>query len=127
MFSKKLTGVYCSRMHLKLPIKLVSPNVQEHWRKRHKRNKVIAFLVKALWKEKVKLPCEITITKVSPREFDFDNYVYACKGLRDQIADKLIPGLKPGIADGDKRLTWNYEQEKGKASENYVRVDIVST
>jgi hypothetical protein len=37
------------------------------------------------------------------------------------IADQILPGLAAGRADGDKRMTWEYAQEKGKTC---VRVEI---
>ena len=39
--------------------------------------------------------------------------VYAFKGIRDAVADLILPGLPDGKADGDERLEWAYNQEIG--------------
>lgn len=59
------------------------------------------------------LPATITICRVGPRTLDGDNLQGACKYVRDAIAAFL------GVDDADERLTWVYEQQKGK-----YRVDI---
>lgn len=48
-----------------------------------------------------------------PRKLDYDNMVYAFKGIRDAVADLMLPGLAEGKADGDERLEWAYNQEIG--------------
>ena len=72
-------------------------------------------------KDKPTLPCLVTITRISPRSYDHDNFVASAKGLRDILSDLVIPGLAPGQADADPRITWHYKQEKGKQS---VRIQI---
>ncbi len=99
----------------------------EHWtekRKRHNRNKFILGRCLKFWCGLVLLPIHITITRIAPRKLDDDNLPQATKHLRDCIADYFIPGLAPGRADGDSRLTWSYEQEKGKPNEYAVRITI---
>ncbi len=46
----------------------------------------------------------------------------AFKYVADAIADQLIPGLRPGMADDDPRITWEYAQEKAKKLG--VRIEI---
>lgn len=60
------------------------------------------------------MPCHIQLTRLSPRMLDSDNLQGALKYIRDSVADYLIPGLQPGRADGDTRLSWSYSQEKAK-------------
>jgi len=94
-------------------------NNNDHWSKKHKRKIKNNFFIKAALhttfseKEK-KLPCKIVLTRIGKRLLDEDNLVHAFKGIRDSIADFLIPGLKPGQADSDKRIEWEYAQEKGE-------------
>src|SRR5690349_7662272 len=93
-------------------LQLVTPNSKEHWSKTMKRNKPFGFYIR-YHNEMIpfpKPPCTVTIKRQCARFFDEDNYIYACKGLRDAIADVLIPGRQPGRADGDKRITWIYKQ-----------------
>lgn len=108
-----------------IPIKLVSPNVQEHWTKKHKRNKQNEWLITLKWKTEeplIQLPCIVTLTRLAPREFDYDNMVFSLKGVRDSIADLLRPGLAKGQADNSKEIEWHYGQEKAK--KQGVRIQI---
>ncbi len=108
-----------------LPIKLVSPNIQEHWTKKYKRNKQQEWIIKTCWlthETNVQLPCIVTLTRLAPREFDYDNMVPAFKHVKDSIADLIIPGLAPGRADGSKQIEWRYEQEKAK--KQGIRIQI---
>jgi hypothetical protein len=123
-------------IEISLPIRLQSPNVKEHWTKTHKRNKrfaqVIGFmlrtngdLVRIAQSLKVgawpwygrKKPTEgfkikITFIKLG-RAFDFDNYVYSAKSLRDATCAFFFPDLAPGQADCQKCFDIHYLQEKG--------------
>jgi len=100
-----------------LSIESVSENnSREHWSKKHKRHRsqkrqIALFFLKE--KPPVSLPCEIRLTRISPRFLDDDNLSGALKWIRDAIADQLIPGKAAGRADDDKRITWTYKQEKG--------------
>lgn len=51
-------------------------------------------------------PLVITITRVAPAELDTDNNVSSAKHIRDGVADWLM------VNDRDKRLRWEYAQEK---------------
>ena len=63
-------------------------------------------------------PLTITITRIAPRELDSDNLAGGCKAVRDGIADWLC------VDDGDKRLTWRYEQRTGKPREYACEIRI---
>lgn len=65
-------------------------------------------------KPDIPLPCHIKLTRVAKRYLDCDNLPVSMKYIRDAIADQIFPGLAPGQADNDKRLSWQYDQIKGK-------------
>lgn len=92
-------------------------NLREHWHARAKRAKAqrggaslmaMAHLRKTGWPPNVK-GLTITLTRLGPRKLDSDNLASSCKAHRDGIADAL------GIDDGDARLEWVYQQERGAA------------
>ncbi len=117
-----------------LPIKIISePNTNHHWSVKYKRGKEQK---KQIWlafyndQPKIRLPCEVTLTRIGPRKLDEDNLIASFKAVRDEIADHLIPGKKPGQADSDFRITWDYKQEPSKniLSKNkyWIKVEILS-
>lgn len=99
-----------------IPIKTVSEaNSSEHWTqkaKRHALQKKIVRMVLFRDIQKVILPCHIKIVRLSPRSLDYDNLVSSQKYVLDSICDMLIPGLAPGRADSDKRISTEYDQKK---------------
>lgn len=102
-----------------IPMKLPSvANIREHWSKSHKRNKQQELLVRVHWHNNeirnVKLPVEITLTRLSPRKLDDDNLATAFKKCRDVVSDFLIPGLQPGRADDSDLIAFKYAQAKSK-------------
>lgn len=105
-------------MEWTLSIKTVSEaNSNEHWTKRHKRRKNQMIEIRnffILHRPTIKLPCTITLTRISPRILDDDNLVMSFKFIRDAIANEIHPGMAPGRADDDKQIAWKYSQEKGK-------------
>jgi len=111
-----------------IPLEIVSPNASEHWTDRYKRNKRIRRLITSYWltrKESPQPPCEILIErKISGKLklMDDDNFIAGCKFIRDCIADLLIPGLAPGQADSDKKLTWQYRQITAKEKGVHITI-----
>jgi hypothetical protein len=100
-----------------LPIKTESEmNMSEHWGTRASRANTQKRMINLAFHSHspIELPCTVRLIRISQRELDGDNLQGAFKYVRDAIADNLIPGLKPGRADGDPRITWEYDQEKGK-------------
>ena len=98
-----------------IPIKLQSPNVQEHWTKKHRRNKRHQHAVALVLRQPlngIKLPAAITLTRVASRHLDYDNMVYSFKAIRDQLAVLLTGVKKMGQGDSDPRITWRYDQER---------------
>jgi hypothetical protein len=90
-------------------------NRSEHWTKRYKRNKQQKAWIYALFKThmpNLELPVTVRLTRFSKKKLDeHDNLPMSMKYFCDAIADRLIPGLRPGIADSDPRITWKYAQE----------------
>lgn len=99
-------------------IKTVSEaNSSEHWTKKSKRHKSQKRFIR-LWSlenniKATTLPCTIRLTRLAPGNLDADdNLRMAFKWIKDFIADEILPGQAPGRADSDKRITWEYSQEK---------------
>lgn len=100
-------------------LELKSPNVQGHWSKRYKRdqeNKLKIILAWKLAKKRPKAPCIVHIHRMfsgKQKPMDYDSYTMSLKGVRDSIANLLIPGLAHGQADDEKRgLIFLYQQSK---------------
>jgi len=100
-------------------------NTHQHWRKKYERNKRQQKAVRLVWMSQrptVRLPCSVTFTRSGPRSLDDDNLAYACKSLRDEVGNLIIPGLAPGRADGEGMgIEWLYKQEKGLYG---IRIEI---
>lgn len=113
----------------KLNIKTISEVTNEHWAVKSKRHKTQKNYLKIWWlsnelDKKIKIPCTIKFTRVSPRELDYDNLPSSFKYIRDAIADFIFPGKMPGQADSNKNLSWEYYQEKGNPKEYAIKIEI---
>jgi hypothetical protein len=113
-----------------LPIKAASEaNSSEHWTKKAKRHGIQKFLVKRAYhcdKPEFIFPCTVTLTRIAPRTLDLhDNLRMSLKWVADAVSECLIPGKAAGRADDDKRITWEYRQEKGKPREYAVKIEIM--
>lgn len=98
---------------------------REHWREaweRHKEQKRIVHLMLSPHRHLIQLPCNVKLIRLGPRELDFDNLVASQKRVRDAVAEVITQDFVPGRADGDKRITWEYAQEKSK--EYKVKIEI---
>ncbi|MFK3647926.1 hypothetical protein ACI2IY_05740 [Lysobacter enzymogenes] len=103
---------------LVLPLRIVSEaNKREHWRYRQRRSKACRSAAVAV-PNGIALPCAVHLTRIAPRKLDDDNLQSGFKALRDGIADRL------GIKDNDPRVTWSYDQERGKPHEYAARITI---
>jgi hypothetical protein len=106
-------------------------NCFEPWQKRHKRHQQQKLMVRIaltplLCQPDIYFPCRVTVTRFAPRPLDaHDNLRMSLKYIVDQIADCLIPGLKPGRADDDPRIEWHYAQQISKFY--YVKIEIKFT
>lgn len=107
-----------------LPIRLVSEaNAHEHYRRRQKRAQLqgnaTALACRAgLRNALASAPLHVAIVRIAPRELDSDNLQGSGKHVRDAVASVL------GIDDRDKRVTWVVRQERGKAKEYAVRIEV---
>lgn len=108
-----------------IPIRTVSEtNMREHHMARHRRRKgqrqtAGLVLLGALRAEGVKAPCGVLLTRVAPSGgLDGDNLVSSLKAVRDGVADAL------GLDDADPRITWAYEQRRGKRGEYAVIIRV---
>lgn len=101
-------------------------NSGEHWQTRAKRVKLHWSLIAIYWLRAgvpaISLPCSVYFVRKGPLKLDPDNLGSACKSLRDAIANKLVPGLKPGRADNDPRITWHYDQQSAKKNSMEIRI-----
>lgn len=95
-------------------------NQRLHWAARAKiiKNQRItaSLLVAQAVGRTPRKPKAVTLTRISSRPLDGDNWVAAAKGIRDGVADAL------GIDDGDSRVKWKYEQRKGSPQAVEIRI-----
>lgn len=122
-----------------LPLKTVSEaNSSEHWSVSSKRHRQQQFFVRSLFKHEataISLPCCVKMVRVGPRYLDAeDNLPMAFKWIKDEISVCMLPEHRKfykdkknkikeikGRADDDKRIKWEYAQEKGKTG---IRIEI---
>lgn len=105
-------------------LKLVSPNrlrgntrgaaISETRRKRDQRDigklqvrAVVSPFTTSCVKSGVS-KAEITIVRITPKAYDDDNYIAACKALRDGIADAFM------VKDNDPNIEFWYEQRRNQ-------------
>jgi hypothetical protein len=110
-----------------IPIKIESSlNLREHWRVRATRNSshrsAAFFTLKATGIPVGDRPevCTVTLTRIAPRELDGDNLQGGFKSTRDGVADWL------GMDDNDRRITWQYAQEKGAPKQYACRIEVTA-
>lgn len=113
-----------------LPIKIANEaNSSEHWTKKSRRHKMQKRRIKEEFlKERpnIKLPCKVVLTRISPRELDeHDNLRMSLKWIVDAIAAELTNNYIPGMADSDKKITWEYKQKKGISREKSLLIEFI--
>ncbi len=107
----------------------------EFWKKKQWRHKQQEFYINEYFNTFVvpyeeqgffPLPCIVKMTRITPRQLDEDdNLRGSVKYFKDYIAARLIPGDKSGgMKDSDKRIKWEYAQEKGIPHQYALRVEI---
>lgn len=104
-----------------LPIHIISEaNIRSHWRVKAIRVASHREIASTMLRkhQPPPAPAKITITRIAPRELDDDNLASGAKATRDGVADWL------GIDDGDKRLSWRYNQRRGKPGEYAAVVTV---
>jgi len=111
-----------------LPIRIDSTaNISEHWTASKRRKDRQKNAIKGYWNKSnqvILIPCKVILTRIAPRTLDLDNLLYSLKGVRDIVADLIIPGLQPGRADASDKIIFEYKQEKGKPKEYALRIQI---
>ncbi len=108
-------------IRINAPIKLISPNKKMHHMILYKKEKSMKECIKFLLKVETTIPqhppLHVRLTRYSKKLFDWDNFISACKPIRDCVADFIIPGKAPGQADSSPDIYWHYIQEKLKKGE----------
>ncbi len=110
------------------PFKFINfANTNAHWSLKRKikvKLNHVFYLPNITVLKRIDLPIVAKIIRISPRTQDFDNFAYNSKCIRDFIADCIIPGLAPGQADSNPKITWQYQQIKGKPKQHALRIEI---
>ncbi len=123
-------------LNLTLPVQIHSPqnSYKGHWassRKKQKAQKqsiLLALLPSGhLLQKNNHQPITITLTRISPRKMDHDNFIYGCKWIKDAIAEVIFPNLPSGRADDSPILTWDYVQVKGPPKQHQLSIQISLT
>lgn len=103
-------------IRIETEVKLTSPNVKQHYMQQYSKNKKIKAAIGCLLNLErhnlPPLPVHVHLTRYCKRSFDWDNFVTACKPIRDTIADFIIPGKAPGQADSSPDIYWHYDQHE---------------
>lgn len=116
-----------------LPIRTVSEaNSREHWATRRKRRLKQDSLLRSAWeKESPRIvnleshELQLWLTRIAPRSLDpSDNLPASFKHLLDTLCDLILPGHKPGRADGKLNIMTIYDQRKGAPKEYAVEIKI---
>lgn len=104
-------------------------NSSDHWSKKHHRHRKQQSAIKREFlKERptIQPPFNVILTRISPRKLDeHDNLPISMKWVVDAIANWFYPGKAAGRADDTSEIKWEYKQEKGKAKEYGLRIEIV--
>lgn len=117
-------------LELELALRVVSEaNQRGHWRKGARRASEQRAAARLALEPRLRAKdgravCDaarlaVYLVRVAPRELDGDNLQRALKACRDGVADAL------GIDDRDKRVTWLYEQVRGRVKQYAVRIRLV--
>lgn len=101
-----------------LPLRTLSPNQCEPWRKRHAREKEqkrqVMFAL-CPYKEVISLPCTLKFIRYGPKFLDHqDNLPMSQKKICDQCCAEISGDYRPGRADGNSGFTFLYDQVKSK-------------
>ena len=109
------------------PIKLANEaNSSEGWRAKHARHKAqkkAVFVATLPIKHLIKMPCTLKVTRFAPKELDrHDNLPYSAKWLVDALCSEITGDHRPGLADGHKGFSFEYDQIKSK--KYYTKIEI---
>ncbi len=140
--SSLITSIeFCTRINpghveITLPLRTLSPNQNEPWRKRHAREKdqrrAVMFAMIAV-KEKIQLLdvpersgiFHLKFTRYAPKFLDaWDNLPFSFKKILDQTCAEILCDYVPGRADGAGCFRFEYDQVKTKGKVYGVKIEI---
>ena len=105
-----------------IQVKTISEaNCSQHWsvkRKRHKMQQSVTYYSMMQHAAGIKPPVHIKLSRCENRLLDDDNLPSSMKFLTDQIASYFFPGLAAGRADGQKGISFKYDQVKTFSKED---------
>lgn len=99
-------------------------NLRDSWQARARRTKTerTAGHLVGLSLRPCTIPLDagivLTLARIAPRALDDDNLAACFKAFRDGVADAF------GVDDRDPRITWRYDQRRGKAREYAVEISV---
>lgn len=114
-----------SKITFRIAVQTISAaNAREHWAKKASRVATERSAVWATWiqalRPTVKPPATVDLTRIGPKALDDDNLRGALKGVRDEIALRVLK-----VDDADPRVVWNYHQHlRGGRKEYGVLVEV---
>jgi hypothetical protein len=107
---------------IEVPMAVPTPNVREqHFvrAKRVKQQREVVTLALRTMARRPTLPVTVTLQRIAERPLDDDNLAFACKAIRDAIAEWL--GCKDGPRDP---VRWSYGQLRCKHGFQAIRITI---
>ena len=110
-----------------IPMRTVSEaNSTEFWRIKHNRHteqqRSVSLFLKP-WRDKIKLPCNLILTRYAPRKLDKrDNLPMSFKYILDRICAIIMNDYRPGRADDTDEIEVKYDQVPSK--EYGIRIQI---
>lgn len=109
-------------VRFEVPILVKSANnLREHPMARHERVKKQRRATGYRWPGWKAGPLLVVrLTRLAPRSLDGDNLQGALKGVRDEVAAKLL------LDDASPLVRWDYRQEKAPTGKESVRVEVLS-
>ena len=110
---------------LSTEVKTVNTTASWHWCRRKRYVDAHKWCVHNAFKNiDIPFPCRVQLIRYGVKDMDTDNLYASLKSIRDAIADKIIPGLRPGMADGNPGIDWEYSQQRCKKLNAGVMVII---
>jgi hypothetical protein len=116
------------KIKIDIPYHLLSfANISMHWTKKAKlaktqKNLISLYLLEYKRMLENRRSYNIILTRIAPRNLDYDNLVSAFKHIRDAICEFIFPDLAPGRADNLDVFQFDYQQDKGKSA---IRIELM--
>lgn len=108
---------------LVVPIRTVTEsNANGSWVGKHERANAqigaVTLMLRAHVRKVPSPPLHVVVTRIAPRDLDPDNRVSSQKHVIDAISRWL------GVDDGDARVTYQVQAERGRPKQYAVRIDM---